>query len=395
MGERDESTFTRARLRGINERLLLDRLRALGPTSRAELARRTGLSKPTVSAALASLESAGLVRAAGSRPPAGRGRIALLYEADPTAGYVAGVDIGRGLVRAALADLSGEIIARAEAPNRARSGAALAELVVATARDAVSAARIGWSRVDRVVIGTPGVYEPDADRIRYAVNLPGWGRPGVRERLHAALGTDVELHNDANLAALAEYRYGVGAGSRLFVYLWIGTGLGLGVVAGGAPFVGAHGAAGEIGFLPMAPDAPVGTGAPRGVLETAVSADSVVQTAQELGMPGRLSARQVFDAARAGDERAVATVRREGERLAYVAAAVSAVLDPDLIALGGTVGGNADLLLAPVRHTLPRLTPLRPHVTVGTLADPVLRGACARALDTARDDAFVRRAGTG
>src|SRR6184192_4359175 len=89
-------------LRTMNERALLDHLRRAGPISRAQLARDTGLSKPTVSQALANLERAGLARTAGSAAPA-RGRTALLYESNPTAGYVVGIDIGRAWLRVAAA----------------------------------------------------------------------------------------------------------------------------------------------------------------------------------------------------------------------------------------------------------------------------------------------------
>src|SRR5215216_5425038 len=106
-------------LRTLNQGALLQRLRDDGPLSRAQLARAVGLSKPTVSQALAGLEDAGLVRAVGASAPS-RGRTALLYEPDPTAGYVVGVDIGRAWIRIAVADLSGSVIGRVDAPNRAR-----------------------------------------------------------------------------------------------------------------------------------------------------------------------------------------------------------------------------------------------------------------------------------
>src|SRR5579871_4539626 len=94
-------------LRALNERTLLEYLRSHQPTSRAELARVTGLSKPTVSQALASLEEAGLVRAVGQSISSRGGRVATLYEPNPDVGYVLGVDVGRGWVRAAVANLAG------------------------------------------------------------------------------------------------------------------------------------------------------------------------------------------------------------------------------------------------------------------------------------------------
>lgn len=375
------------RQRSSNQRLLLDRLRADGPSSRAQLARVTGLSKPTVSSALASLEHAGLVREAGTHTPE-RGRASVLYAPDPTAGHALGIDIGATWVRVALADLDGTPVARFEVRNQARTAAALADLVVATADQLIDGSGVAREKIAQAVVGTPGVYDADKRRVRYAQHLPGWGRAGLVDGMRERLGIPLAVHNDANLAALGEYTFGVGAGSRLFVYVMIGTGLGMGVVSGGRLFTGAHGGAGEIGFLPWPGRTRTDT------LEDAVSGDAVVAAARARGMAGPLTAKDVFAAARGGDPAAVEAVQLEGERVAQTVAAVAAVLDPDVVALGGGVGHSADLLLSTVRTTLRSITPLRPKVVASSLAeDSVLMGAVATALDTARDVAFERRAG--
>lgn len=288
-----EQPWNRQRLRSTNERLLLDRLRTGGAASRAQLARETGLSKPTVSSALAALEQAGLVREAGTHAPE-RGRVAVLYAPDPAAGYALGIDIGRGWLRVAVADLDGGVVARADVRNRARSSGAMADLVVSTARQVVANSGLGAHEVAHAVVGTPGVYDEERRRVRYAMHLPGWGRAGLFDRMREELGIPLEIHNDANLAALGEYTYGVGAGSRLFTYILIGTGLGMGVVSEGRLFTGARGGAGEIGFLPWP-----GRQKPE-TLEDAVSGVAVVEAARQFGMTGQLTAKAVFDAARAG-----------------------------------------------------------------------------------------------
>lgn len=383
--EQQEQPWNRQRLRSTNERLLLDRLRASGAASRAQLARDTGLSKPTVSSALASLESAGLVREVGTHAPE-RGRTAVLYAPDPAAGHALGIDIGRSWLRVAVADLDGTLVARSDVRNRARSSGALADLVVTTARQVVAGSGVAPEEVVHAVVGTPGVYDEKQRRVRYAMHLPGWGRAGLLDRMRAELGVPLEVHNDANLAALGEYTYGVGAGSRLFAYILIGTGLGMGVVADGRLFTGAHGLAGEIGFLPWP-----GQQKPAR-LEDAVSGVAVVEAARRFGMSGQLTAKAVFDAARQGNDAAVRAVRLEGERIAYTVAAAAAVLDPDLVVLGGGVGHSVDLLLQPVRDNLRALTPLRPRIAPSRLGeDAVLLGAVATALDTARDVVFERR----
>ncbi|MGF1427134.1 ROK family transcriptional regulator [Kitasatospora sp. LaBMicrA B282] len=382
-GAQPAQPWNRQRLRSNNEWLLWERLRTDGPLSRAQLARDTGLSKPTVSAALAVLERGGLVREAGLLAPE-RGRVAVLYEPDPRAGHVLGVDIGRARLRVALADLSGRILARRDVPNRGRSAGAVSDAVVAAAHEATEEAGLRPADVVHAAIGSPGVWDESQRRLHYAGNLPGWGRRGLFERLADGLGTRISLHNDANLAALGEYADGAGAGSRVFVYLLIGTGLGMGVVSGGELQPGAGGAAGEIGLLPVAGG--------RQTLEGAAAAESVVRTARELGMRGTLTAKRVFEAARAGDPAAQAAVLREAEQLAFAVAVVAAVLDPDLVVLGGGLGNGADLLLGPVERELHRLTPLRPRLAPSLLGnEAVLRGALANALLAARAEVFEQR----
>lgn len=358
-------------------------MRSAGPLSRAQLARDTGLSKPTVSAALAMLERAGLAREAGLLAPE-RGRIAVLYEPDPQAGHVLGVDIGRARLRVAVADLNGRILARRDVPNRGRSANAVADAVVAAAREATEQAGLRPGDVVHAAIGSPGVWDESQRRVHYAGNLPGWGRRGLFERLAAGLETRISLHNDANLAALGEYADGAGAGSKVFVYLLIGTGLGMGVVVGGELQPGASGAAGEIGLLPLMGG--------RQTLEGTAAAESVVRSARELGLGGSLTAKRVFEAARAGDPAARAAVLREARQLAYAVAVVAAVLDPDLVVLGGGLGNGADLLIDPLEEELHRLSPLRPRLAASLLGDEaVLRGALATALLGARAEVFERR----
>src|SRR5919202_1709869 len=227
---------TPAFLRTLNQGALMQRLREAGPLSRAQLARDTGLSKPTVSQALAELEAAGLVRPVGRAAPS-RGRTAILYEPDPTAGYVVGIDIGRS-----------------------------------------------WIRVVHPVVGSPGVFAPATGRLWHAPNLPDWSKPGLPDELRDALTPTTAIDNDANLAAVGERDFGRGRHARNFVYVELGTGLGVGIVIDGELYRGARGAAGEVAYIPW-PGAP---SSERGRLEEATSAAAVVASAREAGMRGEL-----------------------------------------------------------------------------------------------------------
>jgi predicted NBD/HSP70 family sugar kinase len=375
----------------MNERTILELIRRTGPLSRAQMARESGLSKPTVSLALSGLVKAGLVHEVG-RSSGGKGPTAVLYELNPGAGWVLGIDVGRHWVRAAVADISGAIVARRVERARVRSARTLIGQIGQIAHALAADAGIGSEHVTQATLGSPGVFDPARGLVAMAPNLPGWGRHGLVEAVRAELGTNVSVENDVNLAALGEQARGHGRNARNFVYLWVGTGIGMGLVLNGELYRGASGAAGEIGYLP------IGDGDPRdratrrrGALEESAAADGVVRTAAGLGMPSPLTAEKVFAGARRGDRAAKRAVAAEARRLALAVASVTPVLDPELVILGGGIGRNGDLLLEPMEREIDALSPFHPRILVSALGDDaVLHGAVATALDAARDRVFSR-----
>jgi predicted NBD/HSP70 family sugar kinase len=390
---------TPAGMRELNQRAVLDRLRIHGPDTRPNIARNTGLSKPTVGQALLDLEQHGLVRAVG-RTFAGPGRAAVVYEANPAAGHVLGIDIGRELIRVAVADLAGNVVTKLDERNRSRSANALVRSVRESADHAVEQAGLRRDDLVATVVGSPGVLNVGSRSFGHVPNLPGWERKGLLDDLEAALGPGLVVENDANLAAIGEYRDGVARGVNTFVCLTVGTGIGMGIVVNGTLFRGAHGAAGEVGYLPYGwptdgmPDDDYAK--PRqGMLEAAAAARSVVEIAAANGVPAR-TAREVFRLAHEGDERALRAVAEEAGRLAFVVAAVAAVIDPELVVLGGGVGTNTDLLQEPMERILGRTTPLVPRIVAGTLGEhAVLAGAVAIGVRTAHDVVFDRMVRAG
>lgn len=371
-------------LRALNEQLLLSHIRELGQCSRADLARLSGLSKPTVSLALANVERSGLVRLAGQRTGV-PGRSALLYEIRPEAGFVLGLDIGLHYLRGALADLTGEIRAKSSARTRASSvGSRVAELV--RLADALCAeAGLTRSAITQTVIGSPGVYDPRRNTLVLTGGLGGWGRPGVLAGLRDAFGQELVVENDVDAAALAEREHGHGREFSSFAFVWIGTGIGMGLVLDGRLHRGVHGVAGEIAFMPISD----GQGADpddarrRGTLEAAASASAVVRAARRAGMRGPVSARRVFTAAAGGDERAVAVVAGEAGVVAKAICAVVTVVDPALVVLGGGIG-QAPGFAAAVTAELSRLAPVMPEVRVSALGtDAVVDGCLASGADLA------------
>ncbi|WP_167133160.1 ROK family transcriptional regulator [Paramicrobacterium chengjingii] len=373
-------------LRTMNRGYLYRTLFSRGPITRPQLAAASGLSQPTVIAVLADFEREGLVRTAGS-PGRSGGRPAVLYEANPRAGAVAAVDIGRQWVRVIITDLSGAALGRRNARNTADS----AQELVAIISDAVgtTAADAGLTPDDitRTVIGSPGVFRPAHGRISLAANLPGWADINLSRMLTDTFGSDVDVENDANLAALGEHTEGAGRNIQNFVYLHIGTGVGMGLVLNGSIYRGATMSAGEVGYMPFLKGAGgVPDNLERGALEEAIAADAIVEVAKSMGMFGEITSELVFTRAAAGDPAAIATVHVEADRLAPLVASIASMIDPELIIFGGGVGQNLEAFRPYLSEAFSRLTPLRPNMTVGSLGpEAVLRGAVATGLAAARE----------
>lgn len=386
-------------LRAMNDRAALDLLLEHGPLSRTRIGKLTGLSKPTASQLLARLEAAGLVLATGTsegRP----GPNAQLYAVNPAAAHAAGLDVTPLRIRAAVADITGRTVGEYELPTPGRRPSQPVVRQVTDALDgAVKAAGLTRGDVHRLVIGTPGAFDPNTGRLRYASHLPGWHSPTLLDELAAALPMPVEYENDVNLVAMAEQRLGAARGHRDFVLLWNQEGLGAALVLGGRLHRGWTGGAGEVGFLPV-PGTPLVrqvTRANSGGYQELAGSQALPKMARELGiedLPTGSSAEAAAElVARAADHatgphRTLLTTY--ATRLATGLASLVSVLDPELVVLSGaslTAGG--EVLRALVQAELEELAASRPRLVVGDVREhPVLRGALESAIATTRDEVF-------
>ncbi|MDR2988678.1 MAG: ROK family protein, partial [Nocardiopsaceae bacterium] len=237
-------------LREMNQRLLLDMLFTGGPATRPQLAKATGLSQPTVIAALSDLERQDLVRPRGLATSA-PGRTPMVYEINPSVGAVVGVDVGREWLRLLVTDLSGFRLSQLETRNTASDRNSLVEAIGQLVAKGAAEAGLGTDDITHTVIGSPGVFRAEKSKLLYAANLPGWQLSLVSTALEERIGSPMTMENDANLAALGEYTYGAGRSAEPFVYLMIGTGVGIGLIIDGHLYNGFTGSAGEIKYLPI------------------------------------------------------------------------------------------------------------------------------------------------
>ena len=374
-------------LRELNDRAALELLLTGGPLTRAQLGAHTGLSKVTASQLLSRLEERGLVSVAGELA-GGRGPNAALYAVVPSSAYVAGLHVEQDEVSAGVADVTGTVVA--EVSVNPRGAQDPVELVRGAVVTACASAGVSPDALRAFVIGTPGVMDPDTGDPRLAVNLPAW-HEGVLDALRAELGRPVTIENDVNLAAMAERAVGAAAGTADFVLVWIGVGLGLATMLGGRLHRGVGGAAGEIGYLPV-PGVPLPqdvTHPATGAFQSLVGGQAVLPLAASHGFSGPTAAAVVqaaVAAAESGDQAGSDFVAELAGRVATGVAAVSVVLDPGLVVLGGDVGRAGGAALADrVMAEVGRICPCRPQVVpTGISGGPVLRGAILAAVDQAR-----------
>jgi predicted NBD/HSP70 family sugar kinase len=378
MGDGRKARAVPGLLKRINEREVLETIRMGAPISRAEISRRAGISKPTVSLALQSLRAAGLVREA-DRGPDGPGYGAVYFEPVAEAALVVGLDLGARFVRGAVCDLAGTIRARQDVELTVADAAAAVAAISRLQASLLEAGALDPSLVDGVVVGVPGVVAGDGT-LRLIENVAGLeGRPFAGD-LQDALGLQVVLENDINLAALGEQWQGVARGVDDFAFLSVGTGMGAGLVLGGELHRGRNGAAGEVDFALAGIDQTLDPSAPQ-----------VAELARDLaGL--QADPRAVFGAARNGDAGPRAVVDEVARRIALHVAAIAGVADVELVVLGGGIGANGDLLLDPIGRLLGDWLAFPPRLEVSTLGEAaVLTGALAVGLQAALENVFSKR----
>jgi glucokinase len=274
-----------------------------------------------------------------------------------------GIDVGGSKIALALGDAQGRVTARLRRPTEP-SGDPTADIarIVADARRLLAEAGKGPAELAAIGVSAPGPVDPVRGEIVQPPNLPGWGRVPLRERLAGALGAPVRIENDANAAALAEWRHGAGQGFEDLVYLTMSTGVGGGLVLGGRLHPGRLGNAGEIGHLPVEWDGEPCACGMRGCLEAYVGgavwmrrlrriAPERGRVAELAGGRERVTPRHLVAAAREGDPFARAEMERWNDYLARGIVALAFVLAPQAVILGTIAcAAGEELCFAPLRE---------------------------------------------
>lgn len=367
---------TPAMMRRVNLGIVLDVMRASGPTTGTELIEATGLTRSTVHGVCEELVAMGWVRRLENQRDHGgyvKGRPALRYELNDLAGYVLGIDMGALKVTALLADLRGNKRARVTMPFGDDGHVSPADRIRVVC-DAVQAVlddeRVEPQRVLAVAIGAAGAVDEEG-RIGTIPDFRELDDVDLRVPLLDRFGWSVLVENDANLAALGERWRGVAVGVDRLTVLLAGERFGAGLIEEGRVVRGATGAAGEMAFLRHVE----GVGSTEGIGSLARS-----WGAEHMGRS--VSSEDLFEAARAGDPDAMAVLDRIAQRVARIIAVMSTLLNPELVVIGGAIAAPSTALLPAINALLPALTPTPPRIATSVLGEEIVAiGAVRFALD--------------
>ncbi len=265
--------------------------------------------------------------------------------------HVLALDIGGTKIASGVVDEAGAVRSFVVAPTDTsgdpqESLAALFDL----GRRAVGDSGVGWNAIGTTSIACGGPLHVGRGLLVAPPHLPGWRDVPIVALAEEAFGRPAVLENDAAAAAAGEHRYGAGVGTRNMVYLTLSTGVGGGVVVDGRLYGGARGNGGELGHVTVDWDGRVCRGCGRrGCLEAYASGTSIAERAREAGLPFP-TAKEVAEAARAGDDGAIALWDETVAALACGVTSIVNVFEPELVVIGGGVSRVGEQLLAPLRE---------------------------------------------
>jgi glucokinase len=282
-----------------------------------------------------------------------------------------GIDIGGTKVAGGVVAPDGTILDTARRATPGRSVTATEDAIAAVVDELAD--RHGGPLVG-VGVGAAGWFDRTGDTVLFSPHL-AWRNQALRRDLADRLQRPLWVGNDANAAAWAEYRYGAARGSDLAVMITLGTGIGGGLVINGRLQRGAHGVAGEWGHMRVVPDGRLCACGNRGCWEQYASGNALGNTAREVadhspaaaadlldrvgGDAARITGEVVATAAADGDPLAVELLREVGTWLGQGIADLSAILDPDVVVIGGGVSVLGETVLTPARERLERALPGR------------------------------------
>ena len=354
---RVELGFRSETIRRANLSALVRELHIAGPLSRSELGARTGLSRSAIRLLTSELAGAGLVREENGSAAGTPGRPSAVVRLRPDGAAALALDVAVDSIAAALVGLGGQVL-RHERVNRPREAFSLDQTTIQLVDivDRLGRDARGLGPVVGVGVAFAGIVHQSDGVVAMAPNL-GWRDVPLGQRLAAALDTPLSVHvaNEADLGALAEHRRGAAVGVNDVLYISGEVGVGGGVIVDGRPLTGASGYAGEVGHMPLVPSGRrCGCGS-HGCWETEIGERALLERAGYAMDGGRDAVDELIRDARLGSPRPLAALDHVGTWLGRGIAALTNVLNPSLVVLGGLFQRIYLLVERPLMATLNEL----------------------------------------
>ena len=345
-------------VRAQHSRLILNLLWKHQEISRADLARRTSLSRSTVSAIVSDLLSKGLAKEARAGVSSG-GRRPIILEFQDQSSFIVGIELGATHVSCVLTDLRCKVRASwsAPAPVRDEPEVALQKMTMAV-RSVLEAGGVQPFQVLGFGVAVPSPVDQERPGELLPLIVPKWKGYNIATHLEESFKRPVLVDNDANLGALAELWWGAGSSARDLAYIKVATGVGAGLIINGRIFRGSGGIAGEIGHTSIDPNGPQCICGLKGCLTTFIGTPALLERAKDkLRASGsnRLppaSIDELVNAALDGDPMSVDLIQYAGDKLGVGIANLLNLLNPEMVVLGGGIARAGDLLLDGVRTTI-------------------------------------------
>lgn len=349
-------------MRAQHSRLLLHLLWTEREISRADLARRTSLSRSTISAIVTDLLDTGLVKEAHAGVSTG-GRRPIMLAFQDDASLIIGIELGATHISCVLTDLRCNIRARwsAAVPVRDEPQVALDKMITAV-RSVLDAAGVPISEVLGIGVAVPSPVDPRRPGEMLPLILPKWQGFNVVHHLQQHFDRPVLIDNDANLGALSELWWVAGPSVRNLAYIKVATGIGAGLIVDGRVFRGSGGIAGEIGHTAVDLSGTRCECGLNGCLTTFIGTRFLLESAADHARasgatrPAPKTLDDLIDAALAGEPNAVELIRYTGQRLGIGVANMLNLLNPDTVVLGGGITRAGELLVGSVRETVARMS---------------------------------------
>ncbi|MGE5072625.1 MAG: ROK family transcriptional regulator [Anaerolineae bacterium] len=359
-----QSTITATEMRGINRSAILEIVRRESPIARTTIAKRLGISLPTVMRIVDQLVAEGFVRPHGATEWSG-GRRRPLLEFNSHGNVVLGVDMGGSKLYGALSEISGHIIAEAEVERQGAAGEACYGLLTKLIDDLLACPELRGRRVRGIGVGAPGITHHREGVVKWAYAL-NWKDFPLKARLHKRYKLPITVDNDVNLAALGELWFGAGQGVQNMVLITIGAGIGAGIIIDGTLYRGFSEASGEIGHMIPGREFLGKSYVDFGVLESVASATGMLKRVPK-SAAGNASTDRIFAAAEHGQEWARKLLDDVVDNLAIAIGNLSVLLDPELIVLGGALTPHAEGLTEAITKQLRGTIPSLPRLQASNL----------------------------